>query len=76
MAKEMEGGNLQRRQKAKEAREDGMSPSEAGVTFGASKQRRETGKNEEHREDVDSIRRGKPETLTENEHESRPGSRS
>lgn len=38
-AKEMEGGNIQRRQRARQAREQGKAPSEAQVTLGASKQR-------------------------------------
>src|SRR5690606_8064639 len=37
--KQMEGGNRQRRQKAREARERGHRPSEEAVTTGASKQR-------------------------------------
>jgi hypothetical protein len=37
--KEMEGDNKQRRQRAREARGQGVSPSEAQVTTGASKSR-------------------------------------
>lgn len=33
--KQMEGDNRQRRAAAREAREEGLSPSEAGVTTGA-----------------------------------------
>jgi hypothetical protein len=76
MAKEMEGGNRQRREKAKEARERGESASEAGVSFGASKQRSETNQNDEHAREVDHMRRGKrDQTLTENTPDARPGSR-
>jgi hypothetical protein len=35
----MEGGNIQRRQRARDAREHGKAPSKAQVTLGASKQR-------------------------------------
>src|SRR5262245_37686256 len=37
--KQMEGDNQRRRALARQAREDGMAPSEAGVTLGAGKQR-------------------------------------
>ena len=46
----MEGNNEQRRAKAKKARDEGMSASEAGASLGASKQR-ETTKRETHHED-------------------------
>ncbi|MFC0531763.1 hypothetical protein [Phytohabitans kaempferiae] len=38
-SKEMEGDNIQRRQRARKAREHGKAPSQAQVTLGASKQR-------------------------------------
>ncbi|GAB3530045.1 hypothetical protein GCM10027575_71390 [Phytohabitans suffuscus] len=38
-AKEMEGDNIQRRQRARQVREQGRAPSGAQVTLGASKQR-------------------------------------
>ena len=76
MAKEMEGGNKERRDKAKDARRDGKSASEAGVTFGGSKQRSETDENEQHASDVEHMRRGKrDQTLTETTPDARPGSR-
>ncbi|TQS43478.1 DUF2267 domain-containing protein [Cryptosporangium phraense] len=39
MTKEMEGDNRKRRALAREAREEGRSPSESGATLGSSKQR-------------------------------------
>ena len=39
MAKKNEGNEEQRRQKAREARDRGDSPSEAGATVGSKKQR-------------------------------------
>ncbi|BCB76520.1 hypothetical protein Pflav_029300 [Phytohabitans flavus] len=38
-AKEMEGDNIQRRQRARDAREQGKVPAGEQVTLGASKQR-------------------------------------
>jgi hypothetical protein len=52
MPKEMEGDNRQRRAAAAEARERGQSPSEAGVTTGASKQRRELGHHDDHADKI------------------------
>jgi hypothetical protein len=75
MAKQVEGGNRQRREKAKEARRAGKTPSEEGVTFGASKQRRETHANEEHAQDLGNIRRGKNDGRNDNRPAARPGSR-
>lgn len=74
MAKEMEGGNRQRRQKAKEARERGHSASEEGVSYGASKQRREVDDNADHVEKLETIHRGKNIHEDEKPH-SRPRSR-
>jgi hypothetical protein len=55
----MEGDNEQRRQKAREAREHGKRPSEAGATLGASKQRKEVSRKASHQERVDTAREGK-----------------
>jgi hypothetical protein len=61
--KEMEGGNRQRRQKAREAREHGELPSEAGVTTGASKQRHRVRQGEEHEDRLLAKRQGKQAML-------------
>ncbi len=50
MRKQMEGDNRERREKAKDARDEGMSPSEARVTTGASKQRRHLDQGDRDRE--------------------------
>lgn len=72
MSKEMEGGNRERRQRAKEAREAGRAPSEEGVTLGASKQRSEASGADTHEERIEHIRRGKQSSRTDNEPEARP----
>jgi len=74
MAREMEGGNRQRRAKAREARKRGRLPSEEGVPFGASKQRHRADKGD-HVERIHAIRRGKQEVIAQNTPEPRPGSR-
>jgi hypothetical protein len=73
MRKQMEGDNEQRRAAAREARERGESPSEAGATTGASKQRRHLGNEASHEEKMDGPGRGKadPERFTG---DARPGS--
>jgi hypothetical protein len=58
-SKNPEGDETERRQRAKNAREQGKSPSEAGVTRGASKQRAETRKSASHQERLDNRDRGK-----------------
>ena len=72
VSKKMEGNEEQKRQKAREAREDGTSPSAEGATTGASKQRRNA-KGEEYPETLDSIRRGKQDVIGENTPEAKPG---
>lgn len=74
MGKEMEGGNRQRRQQAKEARERGNLPSAEGVTLGASKQRSRVD-DASHEREIDRQRQGKPGELTENTPEAKPRSR-
>lgn len=61
--KETEGGNLQRRQKAREARERGKLPSEMGVTTGGSKQRHHLRNQEEHADKFDAIHMGKQKVI-------------
>jgi hypothetical protein len=48
MAKQMEGDNLERRRKARGAREAGNSPSAERVTAGSSKQRTHLGDRPDH----------------------------
>lgn len=71
--KKMEGNEQQKRKKAREAREEGKSPSEAHATTGGSKQRQHSGKDLGHRENIEKIREGKQEVIGENTPEPRPG---
>jgi hypothetical protein len=57
--KQMEGDNRQRRKAAGQAKDEGLSPSEAGVTTGASKQQRHLKNDSSHRERVENPDRGK-----------------
>ena len=73
--KKMEGNEEQKRQAARDAREEGKRPSEVGATTGASQQRTEAKKNMSHQERLDLKREGKPDQLAENTPTARPGSR-
>lgn len=73
--KSMEGSPEQKRQAAREAREEGRSPSEVGRTTGASQQRTEASEGMTHQQRLDLQREGKPDVITENTPEARPGSR-
>ncbi|HSJ23339.1 MAG TPA: hypothetical protein VK929_01560 [Longimicrobiales bacterium] len=75
MGKQMEGDNRQRRKAAKEARDEGKSPSEIGATQGASKQRTEASESKTHQQKLDLKRQGKQDVIRENTPEARPGSR-
>lgn len=57
MGKQMEGDEDMKRKRAREARRDGMSASEAGVSTGASKQRRESTSGD-HDDRLESIQHG------------------
>lgn len=59
MKKQMEGNNEQRRSAAADAREEGQSPSEAGVTTGASKQRQKLSQKADHEDRLRNPGRGK-----------------
>ena len=61
MGKQMEGDNRQRRQRAREAREEDTNPSEAGMTLGASKQDYHLGAEADHDEKMAGPGRGKQE---------------
>jgi hypothetical protein len=61
--KKMEGNEEQRRQKARQAKRAGHSPSEHRVTQGASKQRKHLPQDEDHVEKLESIRQGKQPVL-------------
>jgi hypothetical protein len=75
MGKQMEGDNRERRNKAKQARDEGKKPSEVGATLGASKQRNEADDSMTHQERLDLKREGKHDVIRENTPEARPGSR-
>ena len=70
----MEGDNEQRRNAAREAREQGKRPSEVGATLGASKQRKEAPDDASHQEKMDLQHEGKANASDQNER-ARPGSR-
>jgi hypothetical protein len=59
MRKQMEGNNLQRRKKAREARARGKLPSALQLTTGASKQREHVERDEDHDKKVAARRQGK-----------------
>jgi len=59
MGKEMEGDNRQRRQKARQARNDGVAPSRSEVTLGASKMREHLPGKAGHQQRKHSPERGK-----------------
>ena len=73
--KQMEGNEEQRRDAAREAREAGKDPSETGATTGSTQQRTKAGEGDTHQERVDLKREGKPDRISENTPETRPGSR-
>ncbi len=58
MKKQMEGDNKARRKAARKAREQGSTPSEEGLTTGASKQRHHMDGSEEPDEKLATIQRG------------------
>ncbi|GLC23666.1 hypothetical protein [Roseisolibacter agri] len=73
----MEGNNEQRRAAAREAREQGKSPSEMHATTGASKQRAEVPKNASHQEKLEQklhSKQGGNQRGDQNER-ARPGNR-
>jgi hypothetical protein len=73
--KKMEGNEQQKRQAARDAREQGKKPSEVGATTGASQQRADAAGNMSHQERLDMKREGKHDVIRENTPEARPGSR-
>ena len=73
--KKMEGSEEQKRQAARDAREEGKSAGEIGATTGGSQQRTEAKGSMSHQQRLDLKREGKPDPLTEDTPEARPGSR-
>ncbi|HEX3541374.1 MAG TPA: alpha/beta hydrolase, partial [Acidimicrobiales bacterium] len=74
MGKQMEGDNVERRRRAKEARDAGELPSAAGVTTGASKQRRHLPNDTPYPERIGSLVQGKQDPDHAG-HRPRPGRR-
>jgi hypothetical protein len=72
-SKDPEGDDTERRKRAKAARERGESPSEAGVTRGASKQREEVRQSASHDERMETRDKGKRGAGTSGK--PRPGNR-
>lgn len=73
--KSMEGSPEQKRQAARDARDEGKSASEIGASTGSSQQRQEAKGNMSHQQRVDLEREGKQDQLSENTPAVRPGSR-
>ncbi len=73
MRKQMEGDNRQRRKAAKAARDEGRTPSEAGVTTGASKQERHMPSGASHDDRTEHLGEGKLPSARR-EPDSRPAS--
>lgn len=73
--KQMEGSDEQKRAAARDARERGQNAGDVGATTGGSQQRTEADGNASHQERLDLKREAKPDVLTENTPEARPGSR-
>ncbi|HEU0014600.1 MAG TPA: hypothetical protein VFQ45_13000 [Longimicrobium sp.] len=73
--KKMEGNEDQKRQAAREAREEGRSPSEMGATTGASQQQADAKPGMSHQERMDLKREGKEDVGNGPHPEARPGSR-
>jgi hypothetical protein len=71
--KQMEGDNRERRKKAKEARDEGKLPSEEAATAGSSKQREHVSDDVDHREKIETIRKGKQDVIAQNTPEPKPG---
>jgi hypothetical protein len=71
--RQVEGDNAERRKRAREARKQGKSPSAAGVTLGASKQRETTNRKASHQERLETPQRGKRSAATSGK--PRPGNR-
>lgn len=76
MGKSMEGSEEQKQKLAREAREEGKSPSEVGATTGASKQQARADKDDSHQKRLDQKHEGKQDDLTQRQdEEARPGAR-
>jgi hypothetical protein len=74
--KKMEGNEEQKRQAARDAREEGKSASEVGASTGGSQQRTEARGNMSHQERLDLKREGKPDQIEQDKTpEARPGAR-
>ena len=71
--KKMDGGEEQKRQAARDARDEGKSAVEVGATTGVSRQRTEARGSMSHQERLDRKREGKPDQITEETFTRRPG---
>jgi hypothetical protein len=74
--KSMEGSPEQKRQAAREARDEGKQPSEMSATTGGSQQQKRSDGSMSHEEQMDQRSEGKPEQLHHRDQaEARPRSR-
>jgi hypothetical protein len=71
--RQVEGDNRERRQRARDARDDGRDPSAEGVTTGASKQRSHRQGGDSHDDKIASLARGKQDEA-HHRPDTRPGS--
>lgn len=74
VGKQVQGDNRQQRKAAKAARDQGLSPSEAGVTTGASKQRKHIQGSASHAERTEHIQEGKLPSVGQGRPNRRPAS--
>lgn len=74
VSKQIQGDNRQQRKAAKEAREQGLSPSEAGVTTGASNQRKHIEGSASHDERTEHLQEGKLPSVGQGRPNRRPAS--
>ncbi len=74
--KKMEGSPEQKRQKAREAKEQGKRPSEMSATTGASHQHKDSDRSMSHEEQMEQRREGKQDVLhDQDDGQARPRSR-
>ncbi len=74
--KSMEGSPEQKRQAARDAKEEGKKPSEMSATTGGSQQQKRSDDSQTHEEQMDQRSEGKPEQLHHRDQaEARPRSR-
>ena len=74
VSKKVQGDNRQQRQAAKAAREQGLSPSEAAATTGASKQHKHIQRSASHDERTEHLQESKLPSVGQGRPDLRPAS--